>query len=111
LPRGRQLFHDGFAGIRNRGSAESADRGDRRKQRQYGSIRMHQEIHFPGRPSGTMLLNADFALLAQSYGAHGEATKRHEDFPAAFERAVKANKPAIIELRVNRNQLTPDRVL
>jgi acetolactate synthase-1/2/3 large subunit len=77
----------------------------------YGSIRMHQEIHFPGRPSGTMLLNADFALLAQSYGAHGEAIERHEDFPAAFERAVKASKPAIIELRVNGNQLTPDRVL
>ena len=77
----------------------------------YGSIRMHQEIHFPGRPSGTMLLNADFALLAQSYGAHGEAIERDEDFPAAFERAVKARKPAIIELRVNANQLTPDRVL
>jgi acetolactate synthase-1/2/3 large subunit len=77
----------------------------------YGSIRMHQEIHFPGRPSGTMLFNADFALLAQSYGAHGEAIERHEDFPAAYERAVKANKPAIIELRVNRNQLTPDRAL
>lgn len=77
----------------------------------YGSIRMHQEIHFPGRPSGTMLLNADFALLAQSYGAHGEAIERDEDFPAAFERAVKANRPAIIELRVNSNQLTPDRVL
>lgn len=77
----------------------------------YGSIRMHQEIHFPGRPSGTMLLNADFALLAQSYGAHGEAIEHDEDFPAAFERAVKARKPAIIELRVNANQLTPDRVL
>lgn len=77
----------------------------------YGSIRMHQEIHFPGRPSGTMLLNADFALLAQSYGAHGEAIESHEDFPAAFERAVQANKPAIIELRVSSNQLTPDRVL
>jgi acetolactate synthase-1/2/3 large subunit len=72
---------------------------------------MHQEIHFPGRPSGTTLFNADFALLAQSYGAHGEAIERDEDFPAAFERAVKARKPAIIELRVNANQLTPDRVL
>lgn len=79
--------------------------------RMYGSIRMHQENHFPGRPSGTMLFNADFALLAQSYGAHGEAIERHEDFQAAFERAVKADKPAIIELRVNSDQLTPDRVL
>ncbi|MEA2935879.1 MAG: acetolactate synthase large subunit [Variibacter sp.] len=77
----------------------------------YGSIRMHQEMHFPGRPSGTTLLNADFALFAQSYGAHGEAIEHHDGFPAAFERAVNAKKPAIIELRVNGDQLTPDRAL
>jgi acetolactate synthase-1/2/3 large subunit len=77
----------------------------------YGSIRMHQENHFPDRPSGTDLLNPDFAVLAQSYGAHGEAIEAHDDFPAAFARAVAAERPAIIELRVNRNQLTPDRSL
>lgn len=75
----------------------------------YGSIRMHQELHFPNRPSGTDLLNPDFAALARSYGAHGEVIEAHQDFPAAFARAVAAKGPAIIELRVNRNQLTPDR--
>lgn len=75
----------------------------------YGSIRMHQELHFPNRPSGTDLLNPDFAALARSYGAYGEAIDAHQDFPAAFARAVAAKGPAIIELRVNRNQLTPDR--
>ncbi|WP_398475955.1 thiamine pyrophosphate-binding protein [Tardiphaga sp.] len=75
----------------------------------YGSIRMHQELHFPNRPSGTDLLNPDFAALARSYGAHGEAIDAHQEFPAAFARAVAAKGPAIIELRVNRNQLTPDR--
>jgi len=77
----------------------------------YGSIRMHQELSFPNRPSGTDLLNPDFAALAKSYGAHGEAIDAHDDFPAAFARAVKAGGPAIIELRVNRKQLTPDRSL
>jgi acetolactate synthase-1/2/3 large subunit len=77
----------------------------------YGSIRMHQEINFPGRPSGTELFNPDFAVLAQCYGAHGEAIERHEEFPGALERAVRANRPAIIELRVNSKQLTPDRSL
>ena len=77
----------------------------------YGSIRMHQENQFPDRPSGTDLLNPDFAALAQSYGAHGEIIDAHDDFPAAFARAVAAKRPAIIELRVNRNQLTPDRRL
>jgi acetolactate synthase-1/2/3 large subunit len=77
----------------------------------YGSIRMHQEINFPGRPSGTELFNPDFAALAQCYGAHGEAIERHKDFPRALERAMTANRPAIIELRVNSKQLTPDRSL
>jgi acetolactate synthase-1/2/3 large subunit len=75
----------------------------------YGSIRMHQELNFPNRPSGTDLLNPDFAALARSYGAHGEAIEAHDEFPAAFARAVEAKAPSIIELRVNRNQLTPDR--
>jgi len=77
----------------------------------YGSIRMHQELNFPNRPSGTDLLNPDFAALARSYGAHGEAIDSHEKFPDAFVRAREAGKPAIIELRVNRLQITPDRVL
>jgi acetolactate synthase-1/2/3 large subunit len=77
----------------------------------YGSIRMHQELNFPNRPSGTDLFNPDFAALARCYGAFGEAIDRHEDFPDAFARALEAGKPAIIELRVNRMQITPDRVL
>ncbi len=77
----------------------------------YGSIRMHQEINFPNRPSGTDLFNPDFAALARSYGAYGEAVDHHDKFPEALARAMKADRPAIIELRVNRNQLTPDRSL
>ena len=37
-----------------------------------GTIRMHQERHYPGRVSGTDLVNPDFAALAAAYGAHGE---------------------------------------
>jgi acetolactate synthase-1/2/3 large subunit len=77
----------------------------------YGSIRMHQEINFPNRPSGTDLFNPDFAALARSYGAYGEAVDHHDKFPEAFARAMKSARPAVIELRVNRNQLTPDRSL
>ena len=77
----------------------------------YGSIRMHQEINFPKRRSGTDLFNPDFTALARSYGANGEAVDHHEKFPEALARAMKADRPSIIELRVNRNQLTPDRSL
>ena len=37
----------------------------------YGTIRMHQERHYPGRVSGTDLVNPDFAALARAFGAHG----------------------------------------
>lgn len=73
----------------------------------YGSIRMHQERHFPGRPSGTELTNPDFASLAKAYGAHGETVRHHVDFPAALQRALSAGGPAIIELELDPRQLTP----
>ena len=39
----------------------------------YGTIRMHQERRFPGRPSGTDLANPDFVALAQAFGAYARA--------------------------------------
>ncbi len=73
----------------------------------YGSIRMHQERLYPGRPHGTGLTNPDFAAFALAYGAHGEVVRRDADFPAALQRALACDGPAIIELPVDPNQLTP----
>ena len=74
---------------------------------QYGTIRMHQERNYPGRAIATDLCNPDFAALARSYGAHGERVTRTQDFPAAFERASKAGRAALIELRTDPEALTP----
>ena len=73
----------------------------------YGTIRMHQERHYPGRVSGTDLVNPDFAAFARSFGAHGVAIERTEDFPAAFDEAIACGRPAVIELRVDPEALTP----
>lgn len=73
----------------------------------YGSIRMHQERHHPGRVVGTTLVNPDFAALAEVYGAHGEVVNRTEEFPAAWKRALSAGRPALIELRVSPEALSP----
>jgi acetolactate synthase I/II/III large subunit len=73
----------------------------------YGSIRMHQERHHPGNVWGTALTNPDFAALARSYGAHGETVTRTDDFPLALERARAAGKPALIELQVSPEALSP----
>lgn len=69
-------------------------------------IRMHQEREYPGRVSGTDLVNPDYADLARAYGGHGEVVEAQADFPAAFARAAASSKPAIIELRLDRAMLT-----
>ena len=73
----------------------------------YGTIRMHQEREFPGRPSGTSMLNPNFADLAKSYGGYGEVVLKTNQFLNALERAREANKPAIIDLRTDPKAITP----
>jgi acetolactate synthase-1/2/3 large subunit len=77
----------------------------------YGTIRMHQERQYPGRVSGTDLHNPDFAALARAYGGHGETVERTADFAPAFERARASGKPAIIEIRLDPEAITPTRTL
>lgn len=73
----------------------------------YGTIRMHQEREYPARVSGTMMVNPDFAMLARAYGGHGETVNTTAEFAPAFERAVKSGKPAIIEIKLDPEALTP----
>jgi len=75
----------------------------------YGTIRMHQERRFPGRVSATDLAAPDFVGLAQSFGAYAERVETTDAFAPAFQRALAAGRAAVLELRVDPNQLTPDR--
>lgn len=77
----------------------------------YGTIRMHQERAYPQRVLGTDLSNPDFAALARAFGAHGETVVDTAEFAAAFERALAAGGPALIELRVDPEAVTPERSL
>ncbi|HSA90873.1 MAG TPA: thiamine pyrophosphate-binding protein [Burkholderiales bacterium] len=73
----------------------------------YGTIRMHQEREYPGRVYGTELRNPDFAAYARAFGGHGETVERTADFAPAFERALASGKPALIELRIDPDAITP----
>jgi acetolactate synthase-1/2/3 large subunit len=73
----------------------------------YGTIRMHQEKRFPGRVSATALQTPDFVTLARSFGAHAECVETTEGFGEAFARAQAAGRPALLELRVDPLQITP----
>ncbi|KPF42449.1 thiamine pyrophosphate-binding protein [Rhizobium sp. AAP43] len=77
----------------------------------YGTIRMHQEREYPGRVSATDLTNPDFAALAKAYGGHGETVEKTEDFAPAFLRARASGKPAIIEIKLDPEAITPMRTL
>ena len=77
----------------------------------YGTIRMHQERDYPGRVSGTELRNPDFAAYARAFGGHGETVETTEEFAPAFERARSSGKPAIIEVKLDPEAITPTRTL
>jgi len=77
----------------------------------YGTIRMHQETHYPKRKSGTDLLNPDFAALARAYGAHGETVSKTQDFESAFNRCLAAEGPSLIELIIEPDAVLPTNTL
>jgi acetolactate synthase-1/2/3 large subunit len=77
----------------------------------YGTIRMHQERHYPGRVHGTSLTNPDFAAYARAFGAHGEVVETTEQFAPALERALSAGRPALLELRLAGEAITPSTTL
>ncbi len=72
----------------------------------YGTIRMHQERDYPARVYGTALQNPDFAALARAYGALGETVESTEQFAPAFECAMAAGKPALIEVKLDPEAIT-----
>jgi acetolactate synthase I/II/III large subunit len=77
----------------------------------YGTIRMHQERDYPTRVIGTDLHNPDFAAYARSFGCHGSTVRKTSEFAAAFDEAVASGKPALIELVVEQDQISPTATL
>ena len=73
----------------------------------YATIRMHQERDYPGRVVGTDMVNPDFCALARAYGAHAELVTSTNKFAPAFKRARSVNSPALIEIRMDADILTP----
>ncbi|WP_088347435.1 MULTISPECIES: thiamine pyrophosphate-binding protein [Rhodomicrobium] len=77
----------------------------------YGTIRMHQETHYPGRVTATPLKNPDFAAYARAFGGHGERVERTEEFAPAFERALASGQPAILHCFLDPQAISPAKIL
>ncbi len=73
----------------------------------YGTIRMHQERHYPARVSGTEIVNPDYMAIAAAYGFHGERVTRTDEFAAAYERACAAPTGAIVEIVTATEAISP----
>ena len=72
----------------------------------YGTIRMHQEIDYPNRIIGTDLVNPDFLALASSLGAFSQQVNKNPDFLDAFKKALDHDGVSVIELNVEKKQLS-----
>lgn len=73
----------------------------------YGTIVQHQEKHYPGRPSGTGMVNPDFAAWIRAFGGHGERVEQTADFAAALDRALAADAPALIHVLISDRVMPP----
>ena len=73
----------------------------------WGTIRMHQELHHPGRVSATGLVNPDFCGIAAAYGMLAERVDRTDQFEGAFERAMASRSGALLHLVTATDQLNP----
>jgi acetolactate synthase-1/2/3 large subunit len=72
----------------------------------YGTIRMHQEREFPERISGTELSNPDFVRLAQAFGWQAELVEETAAFEPAFRRALAADRPVLLHLKLPTDVIT-----
>lgn len=72
----------------------------------YGTIRMHQERHYPERVSGTTLSNPDFCELARAYGYEAVQVGRTADFERALSEALGRDRGTLIEIPLSPQVLT-----
>jgi acetolactate synthase I/II/III large subunit len=77
----------------------------------YGTIRSHQERHFPGRVSGTDLVNPDFASWAKSFGAEAFTLSLGDDVELVVEAFLKNKGAAVLHVKSSRISLSANGVL
>ncbi|GAA1552136.1 thiamine pyrophosphate-dependent enzyme [Brevibacterium picturae] len=73
----------------------------------YGTIVQHQVNHYPGRPSGTRMVNPDFATWMSAFDGHGERVEKTEDFEAALDRALATDGPALVHVLIDSDLMPP----
>ena len=77
----------------------------------YGTIRMHQERHYPERVHATGIANPDFAMLARSFGGQGVRVETDDEFDTALDEALAHRGLSLIEVVMDPQALSPGATL
>ena len=72
----------------------------------YGTIRTHQEKHFPHRVSGTDLVNPDFTLWAQSFGVFTATITLGDDIDAKVKEFLAQDGAAVLHVKSSKEALS-----
>ncbi len=70
-----------------------------------GMVRQWQTLFFGKRYSNTVLeRKTDFVALAKAFGADGYLAETPVEFRQAFDKAIKAGKPVVIDARIDKDE-------
>ncbi len=72
----------------------------------YGTIRTHQERHYPERVSGTDLVNPDFSRWGEAFGAHVVTIALGDDVGAKVAEAIAHDGPVLIHVKSSAEALS-----
>ena len=75
----------------------------------YASIRIQQELYYPGRTLGTSLFNPDFEQIARAFGMRAQRIGHAEEVAGAVARGLAAGGPYFIEVKASLAVTLPQR--
>ena len=73
----------------------------------YGTIRMHQELRYPKKISGTNLKNPNFEFIAKAYDFGYFRVTNLNEFTGAFKKSQKSKSGIIIEMIADIRDISP----
>lgn len=73
----------------------------------YGTIRVHQERDYPGRQSGTKLVNPDFAKYAEAFGGTGFTLDGTQDIASTVREAFATEGVVVVHVKVDPDVRVP----
>ena len=75
----------------------------------YASIRIQQELHYPGRVLGTSLFNPDFAQIARAFGMRAQRIVHEDEIADALAGGLAAGEAHFIEVKTSLAVTLPQR--